>query len=274
MGDTQTLSKPAQPEVSQGRRILLNTLALGPIQGSTLFYPCSGNDWLLPIKLFTPYCNEFWFVDTGYFRTKPPEEIRPACLDCNGYTLLDKQVHYPDMPPEHWKDDHRYGFQPPPILTETYLHRRTGREIRVNRHRRRGPSALRKQIEQLGVFFYRGDSEGEGGSGTHWLTVREWHRRRGRRRSWLVHEMLDKLIDGGLLVTDGGMCLGEHNPYRELRRHRCNSTIGRQEAIEKAKPFTDDQGRRFCCIGCLGQHRHRTYGPAMVWQVRKPELGQ
>ncbi len=244
---------------------IFDAAALRPIAGTTLFYPCSGDDLSLPLTVFSPYCDDFWFVDIGYFHEHPPRRPKPILSVEEGYELLNASMQLAALPEEEWSDDPKYQGRAPEILTETYVELDTGRQVRVHRHRRRGPSAMRRQIDRLGVFFYRGDSA-EGGSGTLWLTVREWHRRK-RRRRWLIHEVLDKLIDGGLIVTDGSMCLGAHSPYRELRRLHGNVSISSEQAIGLGQPFADDQGRTFHCIGCLGQHYH--YGPTMVWQVQK-----
>jgi len=48
-------------------RLILGKDELESIRDSTLFYPCSGNDLLVPIELFSPYVTDFWFVDRGYF---------------------------------------------------------------------------------------------------------------------------------------------------------------------------------------------------------------
>ena len=32
---------------------------LVPLQGATLFYPCSGRDWIVPITLFAPMIQDF-----------------------------------------------------------------------------------------------------------------------------------------------------------------------------------------------------------------------
>jgi hypothetical protein len=221
---------------------------------------------LVPIHTFSPYVSDFWFVDTEYFRRCPPEQRRPVLSEKCGYNLLDSQIRFPEIPDAEWMNDDRYGRERPPILSETYQHIATERVIRIHRHRRRGPSALRTEIDRLGVFFYRGDSDA-GGSCTQWLTVREWHKAKKRKRRWLIHEVLDKIVDGGLIVTDGSMCKGDHNPYREFRRLHCNRDISAIEAVASVQPFTDDRGHSFTCIGCLGQHHH--YGPTMVWQMTR-----
>ena len=57
---------------------LMNTTILGSLDGRTLFYPCSGDDLAAPLGIFAPYCQDFWFVNTAYFRNRPPEQARPA----------------------------------------------------------------------------------------------------------------------------------------------------------------------------------------------------
>ena len=160
-----------------------------------------------------------------------PKEQQPILSEKDGYTFLDNQVRLSAIPEEDWSTDDKYHRKPPPILTEIYKHLKSGREIRVHRHLRRGPSALRTEIDRLGVFFYRGDSE-EGGSKTWWLTVDQ-----RQQRLWLIHEVFDKLINGGLIVTDGSMCKGEHNPYREFRRFHCNQEVSATEAVEINVPI-------------------------------------
>lgn len=243
----------------------LDQSVLRRLEGTSLFYPCSGNDLLLPLATFGPFVSDFWFVDSAYFRRSRPEEEPPILSKEHGYTLLDKQIRLPTISEEDWIDDEKYDCKPPPILTESYRHITSGRMIRVHRHRRRGPSALRREIDRLGVFFYRGDNDGDahGGSGTLWLTV---HRPKKRRR-WLIHEVLDKLIDGGLIVTDGSMCQGEHNPYREIARFRSKEDILRDQAVGLAQSFHDDRGHFFQCIGYCGYNR--LYSPTLIWQVHR-----
>src|SRR4051794_18227136 len=85
-----------------------------------------------------------------------------------------------------------------------------------------GQRAFQKEISSLGVFFYRGDSEGEGGSGFHWL----------RRQNLKV--VLNKLISGGLLVTDGSN--GGSRRYRELCKYRGGESG--EKAVALARSFT------------------------------------
>jgi hypothetical protein len=242
----------------------LDHCILEHLQGTALFYPCCGDDLLLPITTFSPFVSDFWFVDLAYFSQYLLDKQQPVLSEKDGYTFLDKQVRLPAISEEDCRAHEKVHEQPPYILTERYCHLGSERRICVHRHLRRGPSALRKEIDRLGVFFYRGDSEE--GSGTLWLTVREWHKAKKRKRRWLIHEVLDKLIDGGLIATDGSMCKGEHNPYREFRRFHGNQEVSDTEAVKLMSPFEDDTGRFFRCIGCLGKHYN---GPTMVRPVTK-----
>jgi hypothetical protein len=237
---------------------ILENETLLRVNNSTLFYPCSGNDLSVPIKIFSPFVNDFWFVDRGYFS--------PGHQDTRGYgydVSADKQIPVLNKDkkynlietkttgPVSW---HAYNHEIEPcVLTETYEHLPTKNKIRIHRRRGYGFSAFRKEIDSIGVFFYRGDSQGEGGSGNLWLASEH------------INEVCDKLIDGGLIVTDG--CQHGHTTeHRELwKYHRCNCQIEPEEIIKSMEPFTDKSGRRFTCVGYAGQR----YEPTLVWQVYK-----
>lgn len=143
---------------------------------STLFYPCAGQDFFTAINLFSPFVTDFWFVDRGYF-SPGHQDTRLYGMDApadqqlpllgrkrnSSYQFIEKCI----VGPPTWNRDIR--DIEPCILTETYLHRRSSRLIRIHRRRGYGVSAFEKEITSLGVFFYRGDSQGEGGSGNLWM---------------------------------------------------------------------------------------------------------
>lgn len=106
----------------------------------------------------------------------------------------------------------------------------------------------------MGVFFYRGDSLGEGGSGDLWLDQKH------------LEEVCDKLVDGGLIVTDGSNHREDH-AIRPLWRynHKKPPTDDPRELVESIDPFTDKSGRHFTCVGYAGYK----YGPTLIWRVRK-----
>ena len=71
-----------------------------------------------------------------------------------------------------------------------------------------------------------------------------------------------KMPSGGLIVTDGSNCPRRRNPYASLAQFH-NTGIDPAEAAKLAEPFCDPDGRRFECIGSMGQR----YGPTLVWRV-------
>jgi len=243
-------------------KFILERENLLPIHNKALLYPCSGNDFDVAIFLFSPLITDFWFVDRGYFSPNhqdtrgykrgldaPADEQIPLLKGHPDYQFMGKKIV--GSPTWYWRD---YDIDPC-VLTEIYLHVPSNRKIKIHRRRGYGISAFHKERFSLGVFFYRGDSQGEGGSGNLWL-----HTRR-------IHEICDKLVDGGLIVTDGSQhSYKQDHVYKELWKYRsgeCPPTA--EEIIKSARPFTDPEGRHFTCIGYAG---HR-YGPTLVWQVRK-----
>lgn len=246
--------------------------ALERIEHLPLFYPCSGKDLKAPIETFALYIKEFWFVDKYYFEDREPEKERPALALEDGYKLLN--VAFRKIDDSVWEGrknvyEAHYEVCPRVVRTETYQHLTSGSIITVHRHRRTGPSALRTEIDQLGIFYYRGDS-GEGGSGTEWLTICKWPGAKEQKKivekDALIFKVLDKLVDGGLLVTDGSMCKDEPHPYWELQRFHMNQEV-RTNAVDLAQPFTAPTGREFRCIGYAGEHGK---GPTLIWQVSRP----
>ena len=245
--------------------LILGREYLERVKDSVLYYPCSGNDLRVPIEMFSPYVTDFWFVDRGYFssghhdtrsyRYDLPADRQPGVLvHDDRYQLLDTEIRGPC----NWSP--RDPDIVPCVLSERYLHIESAREIRIHRRRGYGVSGFRKEIEagKLGVFFYRGDSQGEGGSGNLWLS--------GRR----IAEVCDKLIEGGLLVLDGSdgcrwrRTFEKGGVYKEFfqRQHE----VERDPALLMAsrRGFWDEAGRRFDCVGYAGMR----YGPTMVWRLR------
>ena len=135
------------------------------------------------------------------------------------------------------------------VYHETYERRQDQRRITVHQCRGRGYDAFRTFLKSRGsslsIFFYRGDSPGEGGSGFYWL-------KKDRLRN-----VLEVLEDGGLIVSDGS------NAVRQLSTFHRYTDLERM-TLEKARSFTF-ASRRFECVGYLGER----YGPTLVWQVKK-----
>lgn len=248
--------------VSEG--YIIGKEALRGMDDSTLFYPCSGNDLEVPVRLFSPHVTDFWFVDRGYFTPghqdtkgygldRPADEVEPILGKNADYQLLRADIE--GMP--HW-NLHNRDIEPC-ILTETYRHLPSGKTIKVRRRRGYGFSAFRNDIRQIGVFFYRGDSGGEGGSGNLWLKPDH------------IDEICAKLINGGLLVTDGSQQSArtksspkaEYYPLAQYHGTRPRPKDP-DEIVRTTKPFTDSKGRTFTCVGYAGER----YGPTLIWQVK------
>lgn len=230
------------------------------VKDTALFYPCSGEDVDVPFDLFSPFVTDFWFVDRGYFSTGshdtkhygfdlPADKQAPLLWGNRNYRLIGKPVvtGLPD-----WDICNREIE--PCVRTETYQHLASKREIRIHRCRRYGFSALRNGMTSIGVFFYRGDGYGgDGGSGNLWLAPEH------------INEVCDKLVDGGLIVTDGSQHGRKRNSaYEGFWKYRSLSMTA-DELIKHAKTFTDNAGRTFTCVGYAGKR----YGHTLVWQVKK-----
>jgi len=253
----------------------LSNKILEHLQDTQLYYPHSANDLFTPIKLFAPFITEFWFVDLGYFRSdEPADKVKPVLKDQQDFLLLNINVEGPPSAEiEHRYDQSkdppkRYDYIEPCVCSERYRHVKTGRSILINRRRGYSVSGFRKVVANLGVFFYRGDSFD--GSNIPWLTVHGWHKRHRRKyrkriEDTFLFRVLNSLVDGGLLVTDGSRCDGRHAPYKEFKRYHSRDDVG-AEAVGLVKPFHDDEyGRYFRCVGYAGQR----YGPTLIWQVIK-----
>lgn len=234
---------------------------LESLQGGTLFYPCSGPDLHVPLREFAPYITQFWFVDWSYpCRMEQIDQADLDVLNRGEYQLLDRSIWYPASPNKEIRSpfiQNKYPWIKPCVLTEKYLHLATRQILTIHRRRGYGTAALRNDIDSIHVFFYRGDSQGEGGSGTLWLQGRS-------TKCVLIEEVLKKLCNGGLVVTDGSNCPGTRNPYKELGHFHWNNTIG-AEAVRVVSSFKDKHGRSFHCVGYVGEQ----YGPTLAWQVHE-----
>ena len=113
----------------------------------------------------------------------------------------------------------------------------------------------------MGVFFYRGDSCGEGGSGNLWLSDKEH-----------VHEICEKLINKGLMVLDGSDGAYYHKkPYGEycgFWKWKGEKFTNSSEIKSVCGDFTDKKGNKFTCVGYAGIR----YGNTLMWQLSKASL--
>lgn len=219
--------------------LIIPSTALEALKARTLFYPCCGRDFGLPLGIFGPYIVDFWFVDV-----KPDVRFPDRALP--GFVVLGRERFSSSGTTIERK-------KPFTIETERVILRnaRTGRTLRVNVCHGRGYDAFRlffkdRQPRQpFSVFFYIGDSIGEGGNGFFWL---------GEER---LANLLEVLEGGGLIVTDGS-----NSDVPQLRRFYLSRNIERA-ALAAAEPFEFSGKWRFECISYLGER----YGPILVWRV-------
>lgn len=258
------LAKLERPRAASPSR--LESGVLERLAGKALFYPCAGEDYRVPIETFAPYITDFYFVDKGYF-CPGDQDARYTNFGCRAEAFIPCLQLHPDYalvacdiegpstarPRRRYEDNEDYSpFSPWAVAvgqrTETYLHHPSGQTIRLHFRRDDGVTALKALAEsmRLGVFFYRGDSMGEGGSGVMWL------------QRTLIHEVLQHLDDGGLYVTDGsqhhGMGWkqdeGVAYEYENLWQH--SNTPAERFQADALSEFTDTQGIRFKCVGHTG----------------------
>lgn len=249
------------------RDIMISTDAdLSVLAGTCLFYPCSGADLLTPMTLFADKVASFSFADRGYFRPGHQDtrfhgldiavdEAGPIPAPKQEWSLCYRKVEEASVPYEDDDDFDLYShYHGVARLTETYNYNATGSEFRVQRSNEDARRVFKNLSDPLGVFFYRGDSLGEGGSGILWNDFP------------LMERVLHKLVDGGLLVTDGsnpGQAkdhgFGDHLPI--LRANDMKSAAQGLKALGSA--LRSHLGYRLTCIGYAGQR----YGATLIWQV-------
>ncbi|MFA5872346.1 MAG: hypothetical protein WC832_00115 [Anaerolineales bacterium] len=75
--------------------------------------------------------------------------------------------------------------------------------------------------------------------------------------------VIDKLADGGLIVTDGSMCSFNGNPYSFFLSTA--EEVRRTNDLE-TKTYIDSIGNRFNWVGIAGK---RSGTISLIWRVRK-----
>lgn len=207
------------------------------IPEGVLFYPCSGNDIIEPIKLFGSLVDRMIFADIN--------EIKLPKVNCSRVFINDRLVnHYKtdsdaffehglieevhmntelqsaDIGPALARDFNMALGSVRPInrvsSIEYYLKNKN--KLRVSIYNNDGFLSL-LTLSKISVFFYRGDSKQEEGSGQWWFSPQ------------LFKTLISRLVDGAIIVTDGG-------------------TFHPQYEHSSWSPLRDRDNRRdFCCYG-------------------------
>lgn len=247
------------------------------IPEGTLFYPCCGNDTGDPIKLFYDSISEFYFVD----RIVVPElpklgiEVKGYQEECtyrgrnhkNRTSFLPIGLvseAYAKDPYEDKIDNYDvdvlmqkgivfagYNRTPGKIYEQIWNLQNIGKSITIKRHIQDGLAAF-ISLGEISIFFLRRDSSGEGGSGQFWFQEK------------IFNLILDKLLDGGLIVTDGSGYRFDFYETVKWRNLWCNRVRQKQLNNEKPNDFLYRE-RQFHCLEKVGEG----YGPVYIWQVSR-----
>ena len=188
------------------------------IPRGSLFYPCCGDDIDHAIESFTACVTDFHFADPYHLPVK-----RGAGTACS-------TIDIPHLTTVVQRD-----------TVSTSVERNSSV---LHLHEKDGLLTLIENVERLSVFYYRGDSYGEGGSKQRWL------------EPVLFHTLLAKLLNGGLIVTDGSNC-GSGDPHVPVRwAALCGEAPDDRDFLYAQ--------RRFTYVSHLGEHRDRAL---RAWQV-------
>lgn len=179
------------------------------LRGKKLLYPCAGSDVTEPFKLFAPYLDELIFVDINY------QFHRPKLLSFTGWTEDVTQaslVGPPSIEMAYIKcNDLCYREMKPAWFSRTYVNDSTRHKVKVTLRRGFGQYALNELGDhELGVFFHRGDSSGEGGSNVFYFGNRP---SRHPPLANLLEKIQRKLAYPAIVVSDGS-----NADVRQLRR--------------------------------------------------------
>ena len=249
-----------------------------------LFYPCCNKDLISPIKYFSHLVKEFWFVDkTAYHRN---DNYGRRIRKKDYYLFLDQKIDYynsifnivPALRREYkrldfklwvpaltvFKEYYRYslgyrgrygtpGWSNPIVFTEILEHKQTGNIITTNlRNGDATASLFKDDFKKISVFFYRGDSDGEGGSGMKWFLKDKFGM------------IVEKMINGGLIVTDGSNQRTNGSITKPLLEGWPKST--------KEKPAITELefkiNKKYYLLKWVG-YIDKRYNETLVWQLYK-----
>lgn len=232
------------------------------IPNGSLFYPCCGDDTYLPLELFIDKISEFHFVDIVFLPFLPklecqiegfPDPIQNRRSMRSNYSnkLITKEIISNAKTTRIERDAVNKAI----TYKQEWLYTpQECRKIGVYRHIQDGLKVF-KTLDNISVFFLVGDSAGEGGSGQRWFQEK------------LFDLILDKLIDGGLIVTDGSGLDWENTDSAIWKPLWSNRDAGENNNLPKPENF-NYKGRKFVCIEKCGYR----YGPVYIWKVIKATI--
>ncbi len=182
---------------------------LRELPGRIFFYPSAGQDWMEPLDELVDGMDEFRCVDIMY----QFHDVSPIALDgweCLPDSMVLSGPAASRMSVCQDENGHQFRHLEPAWLSHRHLNPHDGRQVLVTRRRGFGQYALHELPDaSLGVFWHRGDSQGEGGSKVWYLANRP-------RRHPLVSNLFDvlkrKLAYPALIASDGA-----NTRFKQLR---------------------------------------------------------
>lgn len=250
---------------------LLDLSSFNRSEKSSLFYPCCGNDIYDPLKYFNAKVDVFNFCD---LRINVNQDTIDTIADIlEGFEMIKYSEEY------EMKKNSRTGEQsvrfnnrerairPPAYvrdkvvkIVQVWENKQSNKEIKIIWYIGDGYKVLANEdlLKVIDIFFYRGDSNGEGGSNIGWLETKKDGETRAEPRQNHFDFVLKKLTDNGLIVTDGSNC-GEEYLFLNQSMYKNNKSNRLSEDMIKK------EGRRFTKIGEITPK----YGPTFIWQVNE-----
>ena len=241
------------------------------LASKVLFYPCAGNDIFDAISYFYPIIDTFFFCDTNRYNVNY-KKIKEILLNFDLTKSIEEYIwrkNTNERPKSRQVVDARDRIAEPSLytrrearLTQIWKNEKEKREIKIIRVVGDGYKVLTNEevLKQIGIFFYRGDSDGEGGSGVRWLEItmdRDYCYSESGKHFEIV---LQRIVSKGLIVVDGSNC-GES--YKFLKQYH-NS---RDLSFSMVDNVTKD-GNTFRCLGKISPR----YGPTLVWEIDKGNI--
>lgn len=202
-----------------------------------LFYPGCGRDLIDPIEAFGGMVDEIHFDDWWL-----PHQIPLGDPKLRGYQeIVSKSEN------SRWEKLQAKDWLSPSASQTRVYEKRAGRgesrPARIFTHPWEALECL-DNLDRMAVFFYRGDSDGEGGSGLKWFG------------SEIFHKILDKLMPGGLIVTDGRFNRTHEDYWQNLPWMNLKDDQPNEDFLALDQEFV--------FLGRFGGHHRQE---AVVWQV-------
>ena len=236
-----------------------------------LFYPCCGSDIIDAISYFHPLVDTFFFCDSGrnVADRNRNRKIKENLPDFNLYKSTEECIwekNTYEIPFRSQLVNGRNRINEPHLykrvttkLTQIWKNEKDNKKITIIRVVGDGYEVFTndEMLKQIGIFFYRGDGTGEGGSDVRWLETEKdiGYSCGGIGRHFDV--VLQKIANKGLIVTDGSNCGKEYGFFKQYWRDPGNAASFDDSATK--------DGNIFKCIGKITER----YGPTLVWQIEK-----